>query len=939
MPQALEDAATNRVRRLLEGLTISHAEWLANRRVGRPNMSRRNRRYVEISDSGDEAPVAPNRARQPPSSPPYVPPSSSPYAPPSPLGLRHGQRAHLTNNNRRAGASIDDPEVLSESDLSDESFLEMPLRRAVRRQRAMSPAHDPALRPTQTQTQSRHRHSTTMPTQSLPGSSVDSRSKRRRLSPEDEQEQQPWYHDERFETDMYRGDGYSKFPVALGTIPGHADICKEFTSRKGKKQRQDDIGTVEAQAATGRRILAKVQQIIPDISCEFVEERIKSYDTTGSPPEDEIVQGILNSIFEMDDYPRKSKQKNVKSQAASDGSGVTIPVNKDARKGFGYTKQAVILLAGQFPFIPTVHVQCVLNQKSTIFDAYIRLYELDQSYYVTPAAQRAYRRCRQPRTEVEKKYQQPSYYHHNASLYGHWVNEVQAAKQNLEREAIKLNKKETEARREAENLEQHRKDNALIECHICFDSEIPLNRSVSCTAEEGHLFCYACVQQLADTQVGLMKHKMNCQHGDGCNARLDREGIGRAVPLTTVDRLAFNEQQADIMAAGIDGLEECPHCDYKAIMDPVEMIPVFNCLNPECGRMSCRACKEDAHTPLTCEEFINDRGLNARHQIEEARTASVVRSCPRCNVKIIKELGCNKMACSKCGCLMCYLCKADISKIGYEHFNKSGSKCELYDKNTAALHEAEADAAELEAIKKAKAGDSTLDETKLRIETGKVKKPAPPPVPPPFVALPYVPPPFGEADVAALGPLPWPPGMEPDMAGFHANNDRARQDAMAAQQQFHQAREQIRQEAQHVHEMHQQMRALPANIGVYQRNYQDQAMAMENAGQQRYGDRRPPPAAQENNHGNRDANRRAQRIQREVDDQMRRLDEARMQAYRGHPHMPAQPPPPPQQLRQAAPHPAPILPLDQQPARGPAGYAAFVPHPFGWLNRVFHGNP
>ena len=215
---------------------------------------------------------------------------------------------------------------------------------------------------------------------------------------------------------------------------------------------------------------------------------------------------------------------------------------------------------------------------------------------------------------------------------------------------------------------------------------------------------------------------MKCQHGDGCKADLEVEGIAKAVPLKTFDRLAFNQQQAEITAADLDGLEECLHCDFKAILDPVETSPVFNCHNPDCGRATCRTCKEDAHTPLSCEEMKNDRGLSARHLVEEARTQSILRPCPRCKVSIIKEHGCNKMTCTKCMCLICYICKIDITKVGYEHFNKPGSKCPLYDNNTGELHAAEADAAELEAIKKVKAENADIDEKKLRIETGKPKQ-------------------------------------------------------------------------------------------------------------------------------------------------------------------------------------------------------------------------
>jgi len=68
-------------------------------------------------------------------------------------------------------------------------------------------------------------------------------------------------------------------------------------------------------------------------------------------------------------------------------------------------------------------------------------------------------------------------------------------------------------------------------------------------------------------------------------------------------------------------------------------------------------------------------------------TGAVKRTCPKCNVSFVKSAGCNKLVCV-CGYQMCYLCRADISKDGYQHFCqhfrvaggacKECEKCDLY---------------------------------------------------------------------------------------------------------------------------------------------------------------------------------------------------------------------------------------------------------------------
>ena len=223
-----------------------------------------------------------------------------------------------------------------------------------------------------------------------------------------------------------------------------------------------------------------------------------------------------------------------------------------------------------------------------------------------------------------------------------------------------------------------------------------------------------------------MKHEMRCMDGSGCTAILSIEGVGRAVPTKVVDKLAFYQQQAEISAAGIEGLEQCPHCEYKAICDPIEEDSVFVCQNSDCGKNTCRKCKEQSHLPKSCDEAKKDKGLSARHVIEEARSQAMMRKCPKCKAKIIKELGCNKMVCS-CGNMMCYVCQQDISSQakdgGYQHFHKAGSKCPLYDVQGTERHDEDANAAEKAAIKQVKAqeGNEDLEDKELQIETGKEK--------------------------------------------------------------------------------------------------------------------------------------------------------------------------------------------------------------------------
>lgn len=60
------------------------------------------------------------------------------------------------------------------------------------------------------------------------------------------------------------------------------------------------------------------------------------------------------------------------------------------------------------------------------------------------------------------------------------------------------------------------------------------------------------------------------------------------------------KQQAELQAAGLEGLESCPECSYAAIIEnPHERL--FRCENEDCGRISCRDCWKVEHLPKTCK--------------------------------------------------------------------------------------------------------------------------------------------------------------------------------------------------------------------------------------------------------------------------------------------------------------------------------------------------
>ena len=189
--------------------------------------------------------------------------------------------------------------------------------------------------------------------------------------------------------------------------------------------------------------------------------------------------------------------------------------------------------------------------------------------------------------------------------------------------------------------------NQMGECQCCF-TELPLNRMISCGGKDAHSFCVDCPKSYIETEMGLSKCRPVCFATTECKGTFTRQQLQQVLHEKTFERLEHMQQQQDLAAAGLDFLSECPFCDFKAELPPIEVDREFRCQNTKCGKTSCRLCDKETHIPLTCDEAKKDVQLTLRHVVEEAMTAALIRKCNKCKHPFVKEYGCNKMTCSNC---------------------------------------------------------------------------------------------------------------------------------------------------------------------------------------------------------------------------------------------------------------------------------------------------
>lgn len=377
-----------------------------------------------------------------------------------------------------------------------------------------------------------------------------------------------------------------------------------------------------------------------------------------------------------------------------------------------YTALARTLIGQDFQRVPQIAIRNFLLNKGSLFEAYTMMDEKRRNWDANNPPWTDKKSATKPKPEYTPE-SLP-----RLDLSGH-TNEERAAIAEFVAARELRTAKDAKIVAEAEeraNFFRAKAEGQMTDCGICFE-EFPLNRMVQCEGEIMHWFCRKCLRSQTESQIGMAKYELKCMSLDGCSA-----GFAQAQRRLFLDKkltvaLDRIEQEAVLRMAGIENLETCPFCPYAAEYPPVEIDKEFRCENPVCQQVSCRLCRRETHIPKTCAESQADRGLDARHILEEAMSEALIRRCNNCQNAFVKSDGCNKIRCTKCGILQCDVCRQTITD--YSHFNdtKRGGRagqCPLFDENQG-RYEKEVSNAEVEMRKKVVEENPDVHEDALRI--------------------------------------------------------------------------------------------------------------------------------------------------------------------------------------------------------------------------------
>ncbi|TKA25193.1 hypothetical protein B0A50_05891 [Salinomyces thailandicus] len=443
--------------------------------------------------------------------------------------------------------------------------------------------------------------------------------------------------------------------------------------------------------------LQRVLEIFPDISHEHVRKLYgeiignEAYSRVSSAA---TLDHVMDKLMSDPSYPKQEKGRQVGQKRKREDSPEELASRKWEMEDRPVVPQFLkgsmqAMLKSEYPDMTVKFINDTLAKEKHFYQAYVALAHAKDS------PERAYSKGR-PSVKFLA----------NADVMAAnagWPaleEELTAARQRVAK--IRTQKAEEDAKKqvEEENLRRAMERGETAECSACFD-DLPMNRQIHCDGATAHFTCYDCMTTFIKSEVGESRCRVVCPAG--CGAAFAPNQLNTLEDKQLLNKLAELEQEKAIRDAGLADLEECPFCDYKAILPPVEEDFEFRCANPECEKTSCRRCKSLSHIPISCEQHAKDNKINSRHKIEEAMTAAMVRSCNKCKKQFIKDYGCNKMSCPSCGNLQCYVCSKSLKD--YEHFDQSShgrgrneGKCPLYD-NVEERHEREVKEAETAAKK------------------------------------------------------------------------------------------------------------------------------------------------------------------------------------------------------------------------------------------------
>ncbi|KAI1487023.1 hypothetical protein F5X96DRAFT_673061 [Biscogniauxia mediterranea] len=184
---------------------------------------------------------------------------------------------------------------------------------------------------------------------------------------------------------------------------------------------------------------------------------------------------------------------------------------------------------------------------------------------------------------------------------------------------------------------------AKVECTICLDSYLPSSiKRLTC----GHSHCDDCIK--LNARVALESSPFSPAK---CCHVIPRELLTRANAFTGDEAKRYSHRMEELTN---------PHYKlYCSAADCGAFIPVANQRTrvgecPECGKKTCKACRQKSHWGPCDQEKLQEQ-KNSEDLVYKLAAHKGWKRCPNCLNIVQKHGGCNHMSCN-CGQSFCYAC-------------------------------------------------------------------------------------------------------------------------------------------------------------------------------------------------------------------------------------------------------------------------------------------
>uniref|UniRef100_A0A1B6EDI8 RBR-type E3 ubiquitin transferase n=1 Tax=Clastoptera arizonana TaxID=38151 RepID=A0A1B6EDI8_9HEMI len=252
---------------------------------------------------------------------------------------------------------------------------------------------------------------------------------------------------------------------------------------------------------------------------------------------------------------------------------------------------------------------------------------------------------------------------------------IHKSKEEMDEESCKISKKKKNMYKRQKKPEpwplRRQSTSGTEECEICF---VTLPSSLMTGLECGHRFCMQCWGEYLTTKImeeGVGQTIACAAHA--CDILVDDANVMRLVRDPKV-KLKYQHLITNSFVECNRLLRWCPSpdCNNAVKVQHVEARPV-TC---RCSHTFCFSCGESWHDPVKCH--LLKRWIKKCDDDSETSNwiAANTKECPKCNVTIEKDGGCNHMVCKNHNCKtdFCWVCLGPWEPHGSSWYN-----CNRYD--------------------------------------------------------------------------------------------------------------------------------------------------------------------------------------------------------------------------------------------------------------------